>query len=67
VQAQGGYEVGASLEVDDEVEFRVVTNRRTGAVRAEDVQLLCKAEQRRELGQVTWRTDLGLEGWRLWT
>lgn len=42
----------SALGPEDEVEFTVVANRRTGAFRAEDVRLLCKAELRRELGQV---------------
>jgi len=47
---EGGAE--SVLGPEDEVEFTVVANRRTGAFRAEGVQLLCKAELRRELGQV---------------
>jgi hypothetical protein len=46
----GGGEAGA-LCADDDVEFTVVLDRRTGAVRAEDVRLLARAADRRELGQ----------------
>jgi hypothetical protein len=51
VQVRGSEEAAAALGQDDEIEFSVVTNRRTGAHRAEDVALRCKAEHRRELGQ----------------
>ncbi len=46
----GGGEAGA-LAADDDVDFTVVLDRRTGAVRAEDVRLLTRAADRRELGQ----------------
>lgn len=52
-QVRGGEEAAASLAPEDEVEFDVVFNRKTGGFRAEDVELLCKAEDRRELGQVS--------------
>lgn len=45
-------EAGPSYDLDDEVEFNVVTNRKTGNLHAENLQLICKAEQRREFGQV---------------
>ncbi|BDA49818.1 probable cold shock domain-containing protein E1 [Coccomyxa sp. Obi] len=51
-QVRGGEEAAHSLAPEDEVEFDVVTNRKTGGFRAEDVELLCKAEDRRELGQI---------------
>ena len=51
-QVRGGEEAAAALAPEDEAEFAVVANRRTGGFRAEDVQLLCKAQHRRELGQV---------------
>lgn len=51
-QVRGGEEAVASLAPEDEVEFDVVFNRKTGGFRAEGVELLCKAEDRRELGQV---------------
>ena len=53
-------EAALSLAPEDEVEFSVVINRKTGGFRAEDVELLCKAEDRRELGQVSanmWPSD----------
>ena len=52
-QVRGGEEAAASLAPEDEVEFDVVFNRKSGGFRAEDVELLCKAEDRRELGQVS--------------
>ncbi len=47
-------DAAAALGPEDEVEFTVVANRRTGGFRAETVELLCKSEDRRELGQVGW-------------
>ena len=44
--------MAASLGGEDEVEFEVVVNRRSGGHRAEALELLCKAQDRRELGQV---------------
>lgn len=52
-QVRGGEEAATSLAPEDEVEFDVVTNRKTGGFRAEGVELLCKAEDRRELGQAS--------------
>ena len=48
---QGGEEAAGALAHDDEVEFGVVVNRRSGSYRAEGLALLCRAEERRELGQ----------------
>ncbi len=52
VQVRGDEEVAASFGAQDEVEFEVIVNRRSGGHRAEAVQLLCRAQDRRELGQV---------------
>lgn len=52
MQVRGDEEAAASLGAQDEVEFEVVVNRRSGGHRAEAVELLCKAQDRRELGQV---------------
>lgn len=42
----------ASLEIDDEVEFRVVTDLRSDTTSAQELRLTCKASEKRELGQV---------------
>lgn len=46
----------AALAADDDVDFTVVLDRRTGGTRAEGVRLIRRAADRRELGQV--RTSL---------
>ena len=51
-QVQDGEEVGRALDAGDQVELSVVVNRKLGTTVAEAVKLLCKAEDKRELGQV---------------
>ncbi len=56
-QVQAGSNGGAAaLAADDDVDFTVVLDRRTGGTRAEGVRLIRRAADRRELGQV--RTNL---------
>ncbi|KAK9839823.1 hypothetical protein WJX81_004168 [Elliptochloris bilobata] len=50
--AAGGGAQTSTLGPGDDVEFTVVVDRRTGGVRAEDVRLIRRAAERRELGQV---------------
>ena len=56
-QVQDGEEVGRALDTGDQVELSVVINRKLGTTVAEAVKLLCKAEDKRELGQVSFRRD----------
>ena len=51
-QVQDGEEVGRALDAGDQVELSVVVNRKLGTTMAEAVKLLCKAEDKRGLGQV---------------
>ena len=53
LQVADGEEVGKALDTGDQVEFSVLINRKLGTSVAEGVKLLCKAEDKRELGQVT--------------
>lgn len=53
MQVLDGEEVGKALYSDDQVVCSaVVLNRKAGTALAEGVKLLCKAEDKRELGQV---------------
>ena len=52
-QVQDGEEVGRALDSGDQVELSVVINRKLGTTVAEALKLLCKAEDKRELGQVS--------------
>ena len=54
-QVQDGEEVGRALDTGDQVELSVVINRKLGTTVAEAVKLVCKAEDKRELGQVGFR------------
>ena len=49
---EDGEETGKALDTGDQVEFSVLLNRKLGTSVAESVKLLCKAEDKRELGQV---------------
>ena len=49
-QVQDGEEVGRALDTGDQVELSVVINRKLGTTVAEAVKLVCKAEDKRELG-----------------
>lgn len=51
-QVQDGEEAGRALATGDQVEFSVLLNRKLGTALAEEVRLLCKAEDKRKLGQV---------------
>lgn len=51
VQA-GSNDSAPALAADDDVDFTVVLDRRTGGTRAEGVRLIRRAADRRELGQV---------------
>jgi len=53
VQVQDGEETGRALDTGDQAEFSVTINRKLGTAVAEGVKLICKAEDKRELGQVT--------------
>lgn len=53
MQVVDGEEVGKALDSGDQVECSaVVLSRKTGTALAEGIKLLCKAEDKRELGQV---------------
>ena len=64
-QVQDGEEVGRALDTGDQVELSVVINRKLGTTVAEAVKLVCKAEDKRELGQVGSRQDHLLHAWGL--
>ena len=53
LQVEDGEEAGKALDTGDQVEFSVLLNRKLGTSIAEGVKLLCKAEDKRELGQVS--------------
>ena len=56
----------SSLEVDDEVAFRLMDHLRIDVKTAKDLQLLCKGSDRRELGQViSWTLAVPLSQFRL--
>ena len=53
MQVVDGEEVGKALDSGDQVEcFAIVLNRKAGTALAEGIKLLCKVEDKRELGQV---------------
>lgn len=53
LQVEAGEEIGKALDTGDRVEFSVLLNRKLGTSVAESVRLLCKAEDKRELGQAS--------------
>ena len=52
-QVEDGEEVGKALDTGDRVVFSVLLNRKLGTSVAESLKLLCKAEDKRELGQAS--------------
>ena len=53
LQVEDGEEIGKALDTGDQVEFSVLLNHKLGTSVAEGVKLLCKAEDKRELGQAS--------------
>lgn len=52
MQLERSSEDASSLRIDDEVEFTLVTDLKTDSSYVRNLRLLCRAANRRELGQV---------------